>query len=85
MNSAVATVSITVTPVNNDPPAFIANPIILASAFENIAYIGQTLAGLASDPDANATITYSKVSGPAWLSVSSDGTLSGAPATTPLV
>jgi autotransporter-associated beta strand protein len=79
VNSAVATVSITVTPVNNDPPVFASNPIIFGGAYENTAYTGQTLAGWASDPDAGATITYSKVSGPAWLSVAADGTLSGTP------
>ncbi|RLS52181.1 MAG: tandem-95 repeat protein [Planctomycetota bacterium] len=78
-NSNVATVSITVTPVDNDPPVFAANPIIFGGAFEETAYTGQTLAGWASDPDAGATITYSKVSGPAWLAIASDGTLSGTP------
>ena len=79
VNSAVATVSITVTPVDNDPPAFASNPIIFGGAYETAAYTGQTLAGWASDPDAGGTITYSKVSGPVWLSVATDGTLSGTP------
>jgi uncharacterized membrane protein YphA (DoxX/SURF4 family) len=33
----------------------------------------RALAGLATDVDAGSTITYSKVSGPAWLAVASNG------------
>ena len=39
-----------------------------------------TIAGSGSDPDAGDTLTYSKVSGPAWLAVASDGGLTGTPA-----
>jgi autotransporter-associated beta strand protein len=78
VNSAVATVSIIVTPVDNDPPAFAYNPIIFGGAYENVAYTGQTLAGWANDPDGSA-LTYSKVSGPAWLAVAPDGSLTGTP------
>ena len=78
LDSNVATVTITVTAVN-DAPVFIINPIIGAGATESVAYTGQSLAGLATDADAGDTITYSKVSGPAWLAVAADGTLSGTP------
>jgi len=78
VNSANATVSITVTPANQ-APVFITNPIVAAGASLGAAYTGQTLAGRATDADAGDTITYSKVSGPAWLSVASNGTLSGTP------
>jgi len=78
VNSATATVSITVTPVN-DVPVFITNPIIAAGASEGTAYTGQTLVGGATDPDAGEILTYSKVSGPAWLSVAPDGAMSGTP------
>jgi hypothetical protein len=40
---------------------------------------GATLAGTATDPDAGATLTYSKVSGPSWLTVATNGTLTGTP------
>ncbi len=77
-DSAPATVSITVTAVN-DVPVFTINPIVAAGASESVAYTGQTLVGRATDVDAGATIAYSKVSGPAWLIVASNGTLSGTP------
>ena len=78
VDSATATVSITVTSVN-DAPVFTTNPIVAAGATEGVAYTGQTLAGKATDADAGDTITYSKVSGPAWLAVASNGALSGTP------
>ncbi|MHC4743030.1 MAG: CBM35 domain-containing protein, partial [Planctomycetota bacterium] len=47
------------------------------------ALVGQsyneTLADTANDPDLNETLTFSKLTGPAWLNVASDGTLSGTP------
>ena len=57
------------------------SPPIRPSAPEppkTLAYVG-TLAGTASDIDALDTLTYSKVSGPAWLQVASNGALSGTP------
>ncbi len=78
VDSALATVSITVTSVN-DAPVFITNPIAAAGATESIAYTGQTLAGRATDVDAGDSITYSKVSGPGWLVVGANGALSGTP------
>ncbi|HSR88090.1 MAG TPA: putative Ig domain-containing protein, partial [Pontiella sp.] len=64
-------------PGGNNPPAFSADPIVKANAAENTAYSG-SIAGDASDPEAD-TMTFSKVSGPAWLNVAADGTLSGMP------
>jgi autotransporter-associated beta strand protein len=78
VDSATATVSITITPVN-DAPVFTTDPITAAGANEGIAYTGVTLAGTATDPDSGDTLTYSKVSGPAWLTVAANGTLSGTP------
>jgi len=63
-------------PVNN-PPVFTVDPISKANATENAAYSG-SLAGDASDPESDP-LTFSKVSGPAWLSVAANGTLSGTP------
>ena len=73
----VATLRITVVNVN-DPPAFTANPIAVANASEDSPYSG-SLAGAATDLDAGATLAYAKVSGPSWLTVASDGALSGTP------
>ncbi|MBN1516614.1 tandem-95 repeat protein [Candidatus Sumerlaeota bacterium] len=67
-------------PVNN-PPVFTSDPIAKADATEDADYalMSQTLAGSASDDDGDE-LTFSKVSGPDWLSVASSGALSGAPA-----
>lgn len=47
------------------------------SGSQGVAYSG-SVAGTATDADA-ASIIYSKVYGPAWLSIDPDGTLSGTP------
>jgi regulation of enolase protein 1 (concanavalin A-like superfamily) len=60
-------------------PVFTANPTIMGAARESVAYTAQTLAGKATDVDAGDTLTYSKVSGPVWLTVASSGALSGTP------
>ncbi|HET6443307.1 MAG TPA: putative Ig domain-containing protein [candidate division Zixibacteria bacterium] len=68
-----------ITVVNtNDPPAFPADPVVESDATEDSPYNG-SIAGNATDPDAGDTLTFSKESGPAWLSIASDGTLSGTP------
>ena len=79
LDSAAATVTITLSPVN-DAPVFTVSPIVTADGFEGSAYTGQTLNGRSTDADAGDRLTYSKVSGPAWLAVATDGTLSGTPA-----
>ncbi|MDQ8180306.1 putative Ig domain-containing protein [Pelagicoccus sp. SDUM812005] len=61
----------------NAPPTFLADPIYGADATEVTDYVG-SLAGTAQDPDGD-DLTYSKVSGPDWLQVAPDGTLSGLP------
>jgi autotransporter-associated beta strand protein len=63
----------------NSAPVFAANPTVMGGASESVAYTGQTLAGKATDVDAGDSLTYSKVSGPAWLAVASSGALSGTP------
>lgn len=63
----------------NDPPAFTEDPITRGPITEDEAFTGQTLAGTAVDPDAGDTLSYSKLSGPAWLLVAPDGALSGTP------
>ena len=61
----------------NQAPVFSANPIVLPNGVGQSAYTGQTLAGLATD--GGDTITFSKVSGPSWLVVAPNGSLSGTP------
>ncbi|HSR87684.1 MAG TPA: putative Ig domain-containing protein, partial [Pontiella sp.] len=69
-------ITVTAEPVNQ-APAFTADPINKANGTENAAYSG-SIAGDASDPESDP-MTFSKVSGPAWLSVAANGTLSGTP------
>jgi hypothetical protein len=59
-------------------PSFTADPISKPAAIPGQIY-EQTLAGSATDPTGD-TLTFSKVSGPAWLTVSPDGRISGVPA-----
>ncbi len=73
-----AVLNIAVTNVD-DAPAFTADPMTGSAATEDTAY-SASLAGTASDIDAGDTLTYSKVTGPAWLSVATNGALSGTPA-----
>lgn len=60
------------------PPTFKVNPLTLALASAGQAYSG-TIATNASDLN-ESTLAYAKVSGPAWLTVAANGTLSGVPA-----
>lgn len=64
--------------VANTAPVFTADPFSKANATEGIAY-SESVAADASDPEGDAII-FSKVSGPDWLQVATDGTLSGTPA-----
>ena len=68
--------AISVNPVN-DRPVFLTSPIAKADATVNAVYSG-TIAGTATDVDGDV-LTYRRVSGPAWLNVAADGTLSGTP------
>ncbi|MFC1844626.1 S8 family serine peptidase [Thermodesulfobacteriota bacterium] len=72
-----ATLDITVDNAPNQAPSFTTDPINEIDATEDAAY-SSTLADDASDPE-NDAMTFSWVSGPAWLTVASDGTLSGTP------
>ena len=65
----------------NDAPVFTTDPITKPNAVEdsNYAIPVSTLAGSATDVDAGTTLTYSKISGPSWLTVHSSGLLYGIP------
>jgi hypothetical protein len=64
--------------VVQNPPYFPADPFSADDARVNQAY-NSSIAGKASDKDAGDTLAYSKVSGPAWLSISGGGILAGTP------
>lgn len=57
-------------------PSFSQPQIQLANATEDV-YYQSNLAELAEDPNSNDQLTFTKVSGPSWLSVSTAGLLSG--------
>src|SRR5690606_36011544 len=63
----------------NHPPAFNTNPIPAPAATQGGNYATLNFSLPATDPD-GGTLTYSKLSGPAWLTVGSNGALSGTPA-----
>lgn len=63
--------------IGNQAPSFASDPINEVNATENVSY-NSSISDNASDPESDA-MTFSKVSGPAWLSVATDGTLSGSP------
>lgn len=60
------------------PPVFTSDPISGADAEAGLLYAG-TIAGSALDGDGDPLV-YSKVNGPAWLTVNPGGSLSGTPA-----
>ena len=62
----------------NDAPTWTTNILSRPDVTRDVAYAG-SVAGAASDVDVGDTITYSKVGGPAWLNVSSEGALTGMP------
>lgn len=61
----------------NKKPFWTQNPIQLTSAKEGQFYSASVFE-FAKDPD-NDTLSFSKVSGPAWVTVGSNGTISGTP------
>ena len=62
----------------NGAPAFTTDPFVLPSGAAGQNYSG-TIATNATDPNPTDTLTFAKVSGPAWLNIAADGTLSGVP------
>lgn len=71
-------------PSTNVAPVFGQETYTLDATLAGSVYSGKSLAGLATDANTRDTLTYSKVSGPAWLAVASNGALSGTPQTTNL-
>ncbi len=66
----------------NDAPAWFGTPFTRQPVTSGQAYTGTSLATWASDPDQTQgdTITFSKLTGPTWLTVAANGALSGSPA-----
>ncbi len=64
--------------MNGHAPVFTADTIAKPTATAGTAY-NHSLALNAGDPDAGSVLTFSKVSGPAWLTVAADGRISGLP------
>jgi hypothetical protein len=77
--SAIGTMSITVNPAS--PPVFLTDPFAEPPVAAGNAYAA-TIATNASDPNFGAVLTFSKFSGPPWLSVEANGGLSGTPVST---
>lgn len=61
----------------NSAPLFPLDPVPGADANEDVAYTG-SIAGDAYDDDGDV-LSFTKAGGPSWLSVATDGTLSGTP------
>jgi hypothetical protein len=64
--------------MNNVAPSFTSDPLTSPAANAEEPYSG-SLAGDATDPNTGDFLTFSRVSGPAWLNVAADGQLSGVP------
>ena len=62
----------------NGAPYFKNDPFVLPTATVDQPYSG-SLTNQATDPNPGDVLTFAKVSGPAWLGVSTNGLLSGAP------
>jgi len=64
--------------LTNSPPRFLTNILAGGTATQSQVY-SNNLTGTATDPDPGDTLTYGKAGGPAWLTVSSAGILTGTP------
>ena len=60
-------------------PYFTADPISNLDGIEDGDYAGTSLVDKADDPQGIETVTFSKDTGPGWLIVADDGSLSGVP------
>jgi uncharacterized repeat protein (TIGR03803 family) len=60
------------------PPSFVSNPFSEPVAVVGLPYAAN-LTNSVIDPNYGDLLSFSKVSGPAWLNIASDGTLTGTP------
>src|SRR5262249_30827813 len=63
----------------NGTPFFTSNPFTEPTVNGGQSYSG-SIAAMAADPNPGDTLSFSKVSGPGWLTLASNGALSGTPA-----
>nr|MCU0750181.1 Ig-like domain-containing protein [Akkermansiaceae bacterium] len=81
--SQTATISIIVkpgpAPVPNKAPVFHTRPVTRAAGMEGKPYKAASLADAAQDADSDDVLTFTKISGPSWLKIASNGSLSGTP------
>jgi autotransporter-associated beta strand protein len=62
----------------NQPPQFTTNFLMCGTATPFVAF-STNVTGTVTDPDPGDSVTYSKASGATWLTVNSDGTMTGTP------
>ncbi|MFD0893907.1 DUF3472 domain-containing protein [Luteolibacter ambystomatis] len=74
----LSSTEITAIASGNGAPSFTTDPFSKPGASSGSGY-SSTLAGSATDPDSGDVLTYSKVSGPSWLTVAANGMLGGTP------
>jgi uncharacterized repeat protein (TIGR03803 family) len=79
-NGFFATTTMQLVVNTNQPPSFVGAPLVKPWANVDQPY-GGTVATNATDPELNRgdQLSFAKVSGPAWLTVGPDGTLTGTP------
>ena len=75
--SSTEIASLTAFGLNSNTPSFDSEPLIAKGAIEDYAYT-DSIADNVTDPQGSST-TFSKDSGPDWLTIASDGSLSGTP------
>lgn len=78
-NYALTAAQLVVVRDGGTAPSFTTDPISNLVATERADYAGNSLKGYAADVDGIERLTFSKDSGPDWLIVADDGSLSGIP------
>ncbi len=78
LRNGLHTIAISISEQANQPPAFAEQPLIGPDGLALQLYQG-SIASTANDPDEGDSVSYSLVSGPAWLTIAPNGTLSGTP------
>ncbi len=75
-----ASANLTIEVIADPPPVFVVNPFTAPSANVDQAYAG-TISNYATDQELGRgdVLTFSKISGPAWLDMAPNGALSGTP------
>ncbi|MCW1921347.1 putative Ig domain-containing protein [Luteolibacter arcticus] len=67
--------------IRNLTPFFTSRPLVMPTGSADAAY-AESIAAEAVDPNEGDEMVFSKVSGPSWLAVAADGSLTGTPAGT---